>query len=415
MEDFPTIRNKENIDRVYASILAPYATKLPCDGSRLHVEPVRDYENRTDFQRDRDRIIHSNAFRRMMYKTQVFVNHEGDHFRTRLTHSLEVAQFARGISKSLALNEDLAEAIALGHDLGHTPFGHAAEEVFSRKLMEVGLNGFCHNEQSVRVVELLESRNPKQYNGLNLTREVREGILKHTKDRKGQFIELEPHIPCGSLEGQIVKIVDTVAYTCHDLDDGIKSGILEQNCLQNKDMMEEFNRVRKILIDKTNIEIFYDMNHTSMFISMLIHWFIEKLTYSVYQNLKKYHVNSLADVKRLANESIAVVALDDDAAAVFKTLKKFVTKCVYCTSTVQIMDSKATRVVEEMYEAYLKNPNMLPAKEKHMIDNYESYEAYREYDREQAHALIICDYISCMTDRYALDEYEKLFNPRAKI
>ena len=146
------LRYKDEIEEVYASTLAPYATKRPRENSRLHCEEERETENRSDFQRDRDRIIHSQAFRRMMYKTQVFVNHEGDHFRTRLTHSLEVAQFARGISKSLALNEDLAEAIALGHDLGHTPFGHAAEEVFTEKMKNVNLDEFYHNEQSVRVV-----------------------------------------------------------------------------------------------------------------------------------------------------------------------------------------------------------------------------------------------------------------------
>ena len=168
------LRYKDDIEAAYSSILANYAAKVPCSGSRRFCEEEGGFENRSSFQRDRDRIIHSSAFRRMMYKTQVFVNHEGDHFRTRLTHSLEVAQFARGIAKSLALNEDLAEAIALGHDLGHTPFGHAAESVLSAKLKADSFGGFFHNEQSVRVVDLLDVRDNDIYSGLNLTFEVDE-------------------------------------------------------------------------------------------------------------------------------------------------------------------------------------------------------------------------------------------------
>lgn len=414
--NLPILRYKDEIERVYSLTLAPYATKFPCENSRVHAEKVRETENRSDFQRDRDRIIHSDAFRRMMYKTQVFVNHKGDYFRTRLTHSLEVAQFARGISKSLALNEDLAEAIALGHDLGHTPFGHAAEDVLSEKLKIVGLSKFYHNEQSVRVVELIESRNPIQYLGLNLTREVREGILKHNNDRTGDFDKLNPLEPCSSLEGQIVKIVDTVAYTCHDLDDGIKSGILEQNCEQNEDIKEQYNTIQKLLNDKTGIKISYDNYKKSTFISELIHWFIEKLTNNVFENLEKYKVKDLDDVKRLATcDSIALAAFDDSTTTVFKALKNFVTKCIYCTSTVQIMDSKAIKVIEDIYDAYYENPKMLPAKEKYKVDNYKKHEVYKVFEKEVAKARIICDYIACMTDRFALDEHEKLFNARAKI
>ena len=201
MNKKPILRYKNAIESAYSSILANYATKIPCDGSRKFAEEDGALENRSSFQRDRDRIIHSSAFRRMMYKTQVFVNHEGDHFRTRLTHSLEVAQFARGIAKSLALNEDLAEAVALGHDLGHTPFGHAAESVLDKKLTTESLGGFFHNEQSIRVVDLLETRDNDIYNGLNLTFEVREGILKHNNDRTGLYPELNPYQICSTLEG----------------------------------------------------------------------------------------------------------------------------------------------------------------------------------------------------------------------
>jgi dGTPase len=216
---------KEKMEERYISTLAPFAVKSPKGNSREHREPVRMDENRSDFQRDRDRIIHSTAFRRLMYKTQVFVNHEGDHYRTRLTHTLEVAQFARGICKSLALNEELAEAIALGHDLGHTPFGHAVERYLSDELDKLNIGKFFHNEQSVRIVDLLEKR-CDDYEGLNLTYEVREGILKHNsnKDRSGIYNNLNPDKICSTLEGQIVNKVDTIAYICHDLQDGIKSG-----------------------------------------------------------------------------------------------------------------------------------------------------------------------------------------------
>lgn len=415
MEQKPILRYKNDIEAAYASILAPYATKMPIDNSRIYTETTRSTENRADFQRDRDRIIHSQAFRRMMYKTQVFVNHEGDHFRTRLTHSLEVAQFARGISKSLALNEDLAEAIALGHDLGHTPFGHAAEKVFSQKFMEVGLPKFYHNEQSVRVVQFLENRNPELYNGLNLTHEVREGMLKHNNDRSGQFPELMPGIPCGSLEGQIVKIVDTVAYTCHDLDDGIKSGILSRNCFENSDNMRRYKDIKEYIQDETGITISCERQNNNLFISELIHWFVGSLTESIYQSLISNNVAELGDVKRLAAEGVSIVGFDEKAERLFKSLKAFVTRCVYCTSTVQMMDAKAELVVSELYDAFFDNPNLMPPDQKYKVDNYGEIEGYTDLNDATARARIICDYISCMTDRYALDEHERVFNPRAKI
>ncbi len=415
MKQQPILRYKNDIETAYASILAPYATKIPIANSRINSEIVRDAENRADFQRDRDRIIHSLAFRRMMYKTQVFVNHEGDHFRTRLTHSLEVAQFARGISKSLALNEDLAEAIALGHDLGHTPFGHAAEKVFSQKFVEVGLPEFYHNEQSVRVVQFLENRCPETYCGLNLTHEVREGMLKHNNDRSGRYPELMPDIPCGSLEGQIVKIVDTVAYTCHDLDDGIKSGILSRNCLENPDIMRRYRDIKEQINDETGITISYDRQNNNLFISELIHWFVERLTESVYQSLITNNVSRLSDVEHLAAEGVSIVAFDERTEKLFKNLKSFVAKSVYCTATVQMMDAKAELVVSQLYDAFFENPNLLPPDQKYKIDNFREIDGYKELNDVTSRARIVCDYISCMTDRFALDEHERVFNPRVKI
>ncbi len=405
------LRYKDEIESVYASTLAPYATKKPKENSRVYPEEVRETENRSDFQRDRDRIIHSQAFRRMMYKTQVFVNHEGDHFRTRLTHSLEVAQFARGISKSLALNEDLAEAIALGHDLGHTPFGHAAEEVFTEKMKNVNLNDFYHNEQSVRVVDFLEDRDIEKYNGLNLTYEVREGILKHNNDRTGAFEPLNPQKPCSSLEGQIVKLVDTIAYTCHDLDDGIKSGILKNNCINNPNINHQFLEIKKEILDVVHISLECDERNSNKNISSLIHYFISQLTENTYENLKKNNISSLEDVKEASANEITLVCFNESTAAFFKRLKSFVFKAIYSTSTVQIMDAKAKTVIEELFDAFYKNEKLLPPNWLYKLkENKEHIE-----NDEQLKTRIICDYIACMTDRYALEEHEKLFNPRVKI
>ncbi len=412
----PVLRYKDDIEAAYSSILADYAAKVPCDGSRKFCEEEDTFENRSSFQRDRDRIIHSSAFRRMMYKTQVFVNHEGDHFRTRLTHSLEVAQFARGIAKSLALNEDLAEAIALGHDLGHTPFGHAAESILDSKLKSDSMGGFFHNEQSVRVVDLLETRVNDICSGLNLTFEVREGILKHNNDRTGLYPELNPFLVCSTLEGQTVKLTDTVAYTCHDLDDGIKSGILETNCSRNPDINREYRLIKERIADETGIVLAFRPYDNLKFIGSLIHYFINNITLSSYSNLEKFNVETREDIARLASENVSVIAFDEKTTDLFRTLKKFVGRSVYSTSTVQMMDVKAENVIEKIYDALYKNTLLLPASWRYKVENYEKLPEYNGIKSDSAaKSRIICDYISCMTDRYALEEYERLFNPNVKI
>ena len=412
----PILRYKDDIEEAYGSILAPYAAKRPRNDSRCFAESEREYENRSSFQRDRDRIIHSAAFRRMMYKTQVFVNHEGDHFRTRLTHSLEVAQFARGIAKSLALNEDLAEAAALGHDLGHTPFGHAAEAVFGERLKAAGLGGFFHNEQSLRVVDDLEDRDNAAYSGLNLTFEVREGIFKHNKDRTGIYQSLNPSEECSTLEGQLVKLTDTVAYTCHDLDDGIKSGILENNYRRNPDIAREFGQIKERIADETGIVISVSPYDNARFIGMLIHYFINKITLNSYANLEKYGVCTLEDVERLAKEKVALIELDPVTGELFRALKKFVGKSIYATSTVQMMDAKAKNVVESLFDAFYKNINLLPPEWRYKYGHYGELPEYCDMpDDNAAKSRLICDYISCMTDRYALEEHERVFNPKVKI
>lgn len=415
MFKYPVVRMKKELEEIYGGILAPYAVKKAKPNSRKVEEKQETFENRTDFQRDRDRIIRSSAFRRMMYKTQVFVNHEGDWFRTRLTHSLEVAQLSRAIAKSLALNEELAEAIALGHDLGHTPFGHASEGVFFEKLKSVGLSGFFHNEQSLRVVDVLENKGEKKLGGLNLTLEVREGILKHNGDRTGAFFELEPFIPCRSIEGQLIRLVDTAAYTCHDLDDGIKSGILEKNCICNSDIRHDFEDIKEKIKEICGIEISFGRYDDVSFISQLTSFFAEKITLGIYNNLSKYNVKDLSTVEQLAKKRISLAAFDKKTEDLFLDLKSFVNSALYSTWAVQMMDVKAEKLVSGLFDAFMDNSSLLPPEWKYKRDNYHKFSEYNLATKEQASARLVCDYISCMTDRFAIEEYDRVFDPKVKI
>jgi len=412
--NFPVIRCKDEIEKIYASILAPYATAVPEQNSRENAEPTQSDDMRSSFQRDRDRIIHSKAFRRLMYKTQVFVNHEGDHFRTRLTHTLEVSQFARGIAKSLALNEDLAEAMALGHDLGHTPFGHAVERFFDEQLHNREMGRFYHNEQSVRIVDFLDDRDSSN-KGLNLTKEVREGILKHNKNRSGIYTNLNPYLPCSSLEGQVVNIVDTIAYVCHDLEDGIKSGLLQKNIKKNADISNKFIELRDMIIEETEGKICIDCDfyNETYFIRNLIHHFILKLTQESYENIKKYNLQSLDDVKRLSNEEKTIIKFSSSTDAIFNKFREFVYKNIYDTQTILMMDTKAVNVIKDMFDALINNPKLLPPEWLYKYNHVDVDHAYKGNKNNEVR--VICDYLSCMTDRYALNEHERLFNPRIKL
>lgn len=409
--------DKSKMEERYNSILAPFAKKNPQENSREHEEPIREYENRSDFQRDRDRIIHSKAFRRLLYKTQVFVNHEGDHFRTRLTHTLEVAQFARGVSKSLALNEELAEAIALGHDLGHTPFGHAVERYLSDKLDEKQMGKFFHNEQSVRIVDYIEKRCDK-YNGLNLTYEVREGILKHNslKDRSGIYPNLHYDKICSTLEGQVVNKVDTIAYICHDLQDGIESGIIEKamrkNPQYNEKMIELKEYIAEFLGVKTE-DIDFTKYGSTYFITELIHKFIMKITENSVTNLINYSIRTCEDVRAKANMNIEIICFAGSTQELFKKIKDIVYKYVYGINTIQAMDEKAVNVINDLFCKFLKNPSLLPPDWYHRYNNIQNNDLYA--GAKNSNIRVVCDYISTMTDRYALDEHERLYNPRIKI
>lgn len=326
---------REQIEQLETQILSPYAALSVNSKGRQYPDDVCEF--RTIYQRDRDRIIHCKSFRRLKHKTQVFLAPEGDHYRTRLTHTLEVAQIARTIARSLRLNEDLTEAISLGHDLGHTPFGHAGE----RALNEVSPLGFKHYEQSVRVVERLE----KDGKGLNLSAEVRDGILCHTTGRDAS-----------TLEGQIVRIADKIAYINHDIDDAVRAGVLQET-----DLPSELIRV---LGNRRTARI-------NTLVASLIH-------------------NSQDGELRMAPE----------IQKAFDSLRAFMFECVYTNPYAKAEERKVPHLVQQLYRHYRQNPNLLP-------------EQMQQIAREEGEDRAVCDYIAGMTDRFAVQAFEDLFIPKS--
>lgn len=405
-------RTKDDMEEAYALMLAPFATFGAKENSRDYEDELDKDKNRSAFQRDRDRIIHSKAFRRLMYKTQVFVNHEGDHFRTRLTHTLEVAQLARGVCKSLALNEELAEAIALGHDLGHTPFGHAVERYLDQELTRMNMGAFLHNEQSVRVVDFIERRS-KEYPGLNLTAEVREGILKHNKDYSGIYQNLNTGNPCSFLEGQVVNLVDTLAYICHDLQDGIESGLVEKAMRSNEDIKRNLVEMLAIIGELTGIHLDIYKLHDTYFIDKLIHSLVMSVTEQSVHNLVSYKVANREQVSELSLQGITLISLGHKEEELFERLKKLEYKTVYGMNTIQIMDSKAVMVISDLFQAFIDNPKLLPPDTLYQYTHVDRVPEYNGYVNNEVR--VICDYLACMTDRFALEEHERIRNPRIKI
>ena len=368
--------------------LAAYAAYSQQSLGRVFEEPFKD--ERQMFERDRDRIIHCAAFRRLEYKTQVFVNHEGDYYRTRLTHSLEVAQIARGIARNLRLNEDLVEALALSHDLGHTPFGHTGEFVLKRLMKDYG--GFEHNQQSLRIVELLEQRYPG-FDGLNLSWEVREGIIKHSSDYDRADVEkIKPYHPeqRATLEAQIIDLADEIAYNNHDIDDGLKAGYITLQDLQEVDLWQRtFIKIGK------KFPGLDDKRHILQTISYLIGELIHDLVNTTLNNLEFNKITSLAEVRAQPNN---LVDLSYEMGELNKQLKKFLYKRLYRHSKVERMRVKAERFLTRLFENYIENPTLLP--ERHQL-------RFAEHGQER----VICDYIASMTDRYAQDEYKRLYEP----
>ncbi len=368
--------------------LASYAAKSSESRGRQHVEPHKD--DRLVFERDRDRIIHCAAFRRMEYKTQVFVNHEGDYYRTRLTHSLEVAQISRGIARKMKLNEDLSEALALAHDLGHTPFGHTGEDVLDRLMKDHG--GFEHNLQSLRIVELLENRYPT-FDGLNLSWEVREGIIKHSSDYDkapvsayGNYApELKP-----TLEAQLIDLTDEIAYNNHDIDDGLKAGYIQLGELAGVELWQRtFERVGNIYPGLD------EKRHVLQTVSYLIGELIQDLVATTTENLHKNQIETVADVRHFRTN---LVSFSDEMKILNKELKRFLYKRLYRHPKVERMRVKAERFLSLLFENYMTHPTLLPGK-------------YQERFPVHGTERVVCDYIASMTDRYAQDEYKRLYEP----
>ena len=366
--------------------LAPYAARSEVSRGRRFQEDAP--HGRSEFQRDRDRIVHSTAFRRLEYKTQVFVNHEGDLYRTRLTHSIEVAQIGRSIARALRLNEDLTEAIALAHDLGHTPFGHAGQDALHACMR--GSGGFEHNLQSLRVVDTLETRYAA-FDGLNLTFEAREGILKHcsaANARKlGELGERFLRRRQPSLEAQIANVADEIAYNNHDVDDGLRSGLLTLGQLSEiPAFARHLGHVRARypgLVDRRLV-------HET--VRRMINALITDLVTTSEANIRRAGVHSLDDV----HASRTLIGFSAEMAAEQSGLKRFLRDNLYQHYLVARMANKARRIVKDLFDAFKADPKMLPQDHRTPPDGGPPERA-------------IADYIAGMTDRYAIREHRRLF------
>ena len=381
---------------VHHGRLAPCAATDAGSRGRRHKEPGPAY--RSEYQRDRDRIIHSAAFRRLEYKTQVFVNHEGDLFRTRLTHSIEVAQIARSIARALHLNEDLTEGIALAHDLGHTPFGHAGQDALNACMQTWG--GFEHNLQSLRVVEELEERYA-EFPGLNLTFESREGILKHCSPKNaralGELGERFLNKQQPSLEAQLTNLADEIAYNSHDVDDGLRSELIDVGQLCEVTLFrEQYDTVRRSYPDLHPRRTIHEV------VRRLINCQVVDLVETTQGNLEQAMPQ---DVEAVRRHSAALVAFSDSMREQNLELKRFLRQNLYRHYRVHRMTAKASRTITALFEAFINDPRLMPdeAREKARQQEQELGDAGR--------ARTVADYIAGMTDRYAIAEYERTFNP----
>ncbi len=373
---------KNRLQNFERNILAPYAAFSSASRGREY--PLIEHPFRTVYQRDRDRVIHSAAFRRMEYKTQVFVNHEGDHYRTRLTHSIEVAQISRTVARALGLNEDLAEAIALVHDLGHTPFGHSGEDVLNRLMADFG--GFNHNRQSLRVVDFLERRYP-DYPGLNLTYEVREGIVKHETSGPQIAPEMFPPEERPTLEAMLVDLADAVAYNSHDVDDGLSSGILRWDELDSAPIWQRAGRE----CDRRYPDLTPKLRRHAM-VRLLVDWQVTDLVNRTFVNLVAHKIGSLADVRR---SRVRLISFSDEMLADIVTLKNFLNEKMYRHSRMQAMSEEARLIIETLFDKYRRDPMKLHGKFKLRL-------------KEEPVEIIISDFIAGMTDRYAARMFEEL-------
>ena len=365
---------------------APYAASSSQTRGRRHAEPAA--APRSEFQRDRDRIVHSTAFRRLEYKTQVFVNHEGDLFRTRLTHSLEVAQIGRTLARMLGLDEDLAETLALAHDLGHTPFGHVGQDVLNACMKDHG--GFEHNLQSLRVVDELEQKYA-EFEGLNLTFEAREGILKHCSAKNAEKLGeigrrfLEGRQP--SLEAQITNLADEIAYNNHDVDDGLRSGLISVEQLEEVEIFaRHLDTVRGLYPDLNDRRLIHET------VRRMINTLVVDLLEQTRRNIAEHRPRSIDDVRACP----PLAAFSAEIQAQHRELKRFLMGNLYRHYKVVRMSEKAKRLLRELFEAFSAEPRLMPPEHRARADA----DPYRA----------VCDYIAGMTDRYAIREHRRIYD-----
>jgi dGTPase len=373
--------------------LAIYAAHSDNSRGRVYQDDGSEYRN--EYQRDRDRIIHSSAFRRLEYKTQVFVNHEGDMFRTRLTHSIEVAQIGRTIARALNVNEDLTEAICLAHDLGHTPFGHAGQDALNACMQEYG--GFEHNLQSLRIVDLLEQRYAI-FPGLNLTFETREGILKHCSKNNaktlGEIGERFLNNEKPGLEAQIANIADEIAYNNHDIDDGLRAGLLDIETLRNCEIVDiHYDSVKNKWQDLQHSQLRHEI------IRRMINTVVSDLIQTSESLIESVKPNNIDEVRKCGK---SLIRMSEKTESMHKLLKKFLRENLYRHERVNNMAENAKKTVSYLFNAYMNKPELLTDDVKKAINSEQVKEDKNKIAR------LIADYVAGMTDRFAFSEYERI-------
>ena len=396
------MRTRQDIEMLEEKVLVSYAMKSKDSRGRKYKEDKHDI--RTCYQRDRDRIVHCEAFRKLEYKTQVFVIYEGDYYRTRLTHTIEVAQIARTIGRNLQLNEDLIEAIALAHDLGHPPFGHAGEKALNHIMGSEKSNlKFNHNQRSFDIVAGFEKRYPN-FDGLNLTKEVLVGILKHSTgyDKPGdshynKFIDEGP-----TLEAKVVDLADSLAYLSHDIDDGITSRCITGDDLKTSRLWKRAYKRVDSALELNDKEIF-----KYQIVKALIDMQMRDLLSFSNQKLKELNFHSSAEIKRYTykNPDRSIVGFSPSMKKERKALQEILEKRLYQHYRVIRMTDKAKRIINDLFNVYIETPEQLPEK---------IYQRDRKYGKNDKYK-IICNYIASMTDRFAIDEHKKLFDPDEKV
>ncbi|GMR06632.1 MAG: deoxyguanosinetriphosphate triphosphohydrolase [Gammaproteobacteria bacterium] len=375
--------------------LAPYSANSEHSRGRQYAEDSPSY--RSEYQRDRDRIVHSVAFRRLEYKTQVFVNHEGDLFRTRLTHSIEVAQIARSIARELDLNEDLTEAISLAHDLGHTPFGHSGQDTLNACMKDYG--GFEHNLQSLRVVDVLEQRYA-EFPGVNLTFETREGILKHCSKKNaaelGDVGQRFIYKKQPGLEAQLANLADSIAYNNHDVDDGLRGGLIT---------VEQLRDSRLFAIQCETVSKMYPQLDDRRIINETVRRMINYLVVDLIETSRaRLHDSGVSSIDDVRNYPEPILMHSDSVAKESLELKQFLRRNLYEHYRVLRMSKKAGRVINKMFQAFMEDYRILPTQ-------YHELSAELPENSESGRARIVADYIAGMTDRFAINEYRRLFEP----